>query len=397
MNFQFLIFNFQLRFKFLTTCYFLLITCLFLYSFTQVDLSLTLSHVSIVQQAEKWFQHIGYYQRPLATELYVGILIILFIFYAVWFGFAAKNKISSKQLWILIFGTAIILLVSYNAFSYDLFNYVFDAKVVTHYHLSPYQYKALDFPGEPMLSFMHSTHRTYPYGPAWLLLTIPFSFLGFDRLIPTLILFKLIAVSSYLGSCYFIAKILKFRKMGIAGLAFFALNPLVIIESLISAHNDIVMVCLALASVHFLLRKNYISGLGLLLVSIATKFATLFLLPAFIFRFVRKNEHIFFLLCFISMVLAAAIEAFASGQNKNPEIQPWYLILLVPWAGFINNKLITYLTAFLSFGLLLSYVPFLFAGQWPANIVTLKVELSIISLVFGLIIYLVSSKLLKAV
>jgi len=49
--------------------------CLLLFSYTQVDLSLTLSRVSIYQTVEKIFQHVGYYQRPLAASLYIVILI----------------------------------------------------------------------------------------------------------------------------------------------------------------------------------------------------------------------------------------------------------------------------------------------------------------------------------
>jgi len=64
------------------------------------------------------------------------------------------------------------LLFSYPFLSHDLFNYLFDAKIVTFYHQNPYILKALDFPSDPWLRFMHWTHRTYPYGPSFLFLTL---------------------------------------------------------------------------------------------------------------------------------------------------------------------------------------------------------------------------------
>lgn len=145
--------------------YFLVIISLFLYSFTQVDLGLTLTRLSIWQEAQRFFQHIGYFQRPLSAELYIGILTLLFVFYFFFLSFVKKNLISKKQLWTVIIATATLLTFSYNAFSHDLFNYIFDAKIVTYYNQNPYLHKALDYAGEPMLAFMHWTHRTYPYGP----------------------------------------------------------------------------------------------------------------------------------------------------------------------------------------------------------------------------------------
>ena len=49
---------------------------LFLYSYTQVDLNLTLSTVNIWQYIQKAFQYIGYYERTFSTLIYLGILAI---------------------------------------------------------------------------------------------------------------------------------------------------------------------------------------------------------------------------------------------------------------------------------------------------------------------------------
>src|SRR3989344_8778023 len=106
---------------------------LFLYSFTQVDLSLTLSQASIFQQVQKSFQYIGWFNRPLSTYLYIGLLVYLFCLFAITVLQAGKNKFSAKSIWTIIIVVTIILIPSYNAFSYDLFNYIFDARIVSNY------------------------------------------------------------------------------------------------------------------------------------------------------------------------------------------------------------------------------------------------------------------------
>ena len=156
------------------------VVSLFLYSFTQVDLGLTLSQASIIQTLQKSFQQIGFFNRPLSSALFIAVLISLFASYLGILYLSYKNKISRKIFWSLLLATTGILVFSYNAFSYDLFNYIFDAKIVTHYQQNPYFHKALDFPNDPMLSFMRWTHRLYPYGPAWLGITIPLSFAGLN-------------------------------------------------------------------------------------------------------------------------------------------------------------------------------------------------------------------------
>ena len=143
----------------------------FLYSFTQIDLSLTLSKASVWQDIQKSFQHIGYFQRPLSTLIFLILTLFLFLIYSLYLKFSLANKLTRKKVWYLIIFISIVLSFSYNAFSYDIFNNIFDAKILTYYHQNPFIHKALDFPNDPMLSFMHWTHRTYPYGPmAYLLL-----------------------------------------------------------------------------------------------------------------------------------------------------------------------------------------------------------------------------------
>jgi hypothetical protein len=376
----------------LSIAYIIVIFLLFLYSYTQVDLSLTLSQISIYQVVEKLFQHIGYFQRPISTYVYVSIVFLLFIFYGIFLHISRKDALPTKYLWRMLIAITIILSFSYNAFSYDLFNYIFDAKIVTHYHQNPYLYKALDFPKDPMLSFMHSTHRVFPYGPIWLILTIPLSFVGGNIFLITFYLFKLLSGAAYIGIAYFIKKILLALKVKNSsfGIIFFALNPLTIIEGIVSGHNDIIMTFFAISALYFLLRKKYILSFFLLLLSIGIKYGSLLLLPIFFLStFVKKiTVQTILVASFFLMILSVIFISFAFGQNKNSEIQPWYWLNVLPFAGLIpEQNILTFLIYFLSLGMLTIYIPFLFNGTWPMDIVLLKIYILVISLIVGTAAY----------
>src|SRR3990167_8613080 len=313
---------------------------LLLYSFTQVDLSLTLSQVSIWQGIQKFFQQIGYFNRPLSTVLFLGIIGGMFALYGITLSLIRKNIIDRKLLWKIIIFVSVILFFSYNAFSYDLFNYIFDAKIVTYYGQNPYEHKALDYPGDPMLSFMHWTHRVYPYGPIWLLITVPFSYIGLQFFLPTFLLFKLLIIGSFIGTVHYIEKISQklFPSDSMFNTIFFALNPLVIIESLVSAHNDIVMMFFAMMATYLLIEKKYALSFLVLLLSVGIKFSTLFLVPIFLYvlilNYKKKSvdwERIF-LLESIVMIIAVI---FSSART---ELQPWYFLWVVPFAAFISRK-----------------------------------------------------------
>jgi len=328
------------KLKLLFFSYLFLLSGFFIYSFTQVDLSLTLSRLSIYQAAEKSLQYLGFFQRPVSTILFVILLLLLFIFYLIFIYLAKIGKLRKRNLIILTFAAFIILVFSYNAFSYDLFNYIFDARIVSVYHQSPYLHKASDFASDPMLNFMRWTHRVYPYGPSWLLLTVPLTFIGMNYFLPTFFLFKLLIGFSFLGSCYLIYKISEkvFPEDKVLNTVFFAFNPLVLIECLVSAHNDIPMIFFFLLSIYLFLQKKKILSWLSNFFSIGVKFITggflpLFFLLEFLDRTGRKINWEKFFLTSVGLSLIAVVF-----ETIRTTFQPWYLILPLSLAAFVTKK-----------------------------------------------------------
>lgn len=374
----------------ITFLYLATLIALTIYSYSQIDLNLTLSSNSFYQNIQNTLILLGYFNRPLSTIIYIILLVFLSVSY---FAILKKYKdFSKKVIWRLIIVSSFLLLFSYPAFSHDIFNYMFDARIFTKYGLNPYSYKALDFSGDLWIRFMHWTHRSYPYGPVWLILTIPFSFLGLQKFTLTLLLFKLLFLGAYLLNCYLIYQIVEKldRQKALFSLSFFAFNPLILLETLASPHNDSLMLLFILLSVYLILKKKYIVSLLSMLVGVGIKFVSLPLLlvnffvtivkPKKIEVFVKKLLPIFLIIYFLS----------ASFVIYFREILPWYGITFIGLAALFNNKFIRLLSGGLSFGLLLKYVSFLYQGEWLVSSYNTFVIVLLV-LVFSLVVYYFAS------
>lgn len=363
-----LLHGFSHKEKILFALYSIVFFALFLYSFTQVDLGLSFAKSESLRTILSSFQHIGYFDRLVSTQLYIGIVIALTFLYCMLLTWTHRKQLSKKFVWSLIVLGTIALTFSYNAFSYDLFNYIFDAKIVTYYQSNPYLHKALDYPADPMLAFMHWTHRVYPYGPIWLLITVPLSFIGLHIFLLTFLLFKLLTAFSFLGTVWMIGKIMQKinpQKETFA-LVFFGLNPLILIESLVSAHIDIVMMFFAVGSLFLLITNNYLKGYILLAVSIGVKFVTGVLLPIFVaIHLLERKKKKYSLEKLVLVMLGLLLIGVVLQAYQSGNFQPWYLLAPLSFATLFSYRYwILIPSVVLSIGALGLYIPYLFLGNF---------------------------------
>lgn len=331
--------------------YSLLLFFLGIYSYSQIDLNLTLFQASWFLAFQKWIIYLGYFNRPISTAIFIVIIVLLFVFYLLFFWH--RNKISRRDLAILLGALAVLGLVSYPAFSHDLFNSIFYPRLIFEHGANPYNATALMYPADPWTRFMHWTHNTYPWGPVYLGLSIPFYLLGFGKFVLTLINFKLLHVLAYLGSAYFI-----FRLAGTGGAIFFALNPLIILEAVVSGHLDIVMLVFSLASVYFV-RKNIILSFLLMILSVGVKFVTALFLPVLLWWTRFSEDMRMKALLFLSF-LGVAMQIYFR------DLLPHYFIVPLGVAAlFPRQKYLFTFSLLISLVLLLvRYLPFLYSGQW---------------------------------
>jgi Gpi18-like mannosyltransferase len=361
---------------------------LFLYSFTQIDLNLTLSRVSVWQKLEKVFIYLGYFQRPTSTVIYLTIIFLLFVFYGLILWLARKGKLQMNQLRRLIGLTVLILFLAYPAFSHDIFNYIFDAKIVAYYHQNPYQVKPLDFPDDPMTRFMHWTHRPSIYPPLWIGLSlIPFV-LGLGFFLLRLLAFKALMLGCYLGTIWLILRISEELnpQQKIFRVAFYAFSPLVLIESLVSAHNDGVMIFFALLGLYLFLKKKLLPSFLSWLFSIGIKYITAILFPVFAFAVWQKMriKKVDYQKLIFMAILATFFAIFATSYRLG--LQPWYLLWALPFVALKAEKgFLAWLTTGLSLGCLWRYAPFLYYGNWDPPIPTMMFWLTILPVALALL------------
>lgn len=332
-------------------CGFLLLFTIFSYVF--VDLNLTYLKV--------FYSGFYFANRLLATIFYISSVVIFFIFYSVFIYLGVKKKINLKEILALLGMTALILFFSYPAMlSSDIFNYVATSKVLFFYHENPYLVMPIEFMGDPLLAFTHAANKFALYGPFWILLTgIPY-LLGSGNFIITLFSFKLLNILFYLGTIFLIWKIFK----NILSIILFALNPLVIIETLVSGHNDIAMVFLVLLSYFLLMRKKVFLGILFFILSILIKYATILLFPIFLYiiwKLVKNREIDWTKMYFFSTLLM--LIAFLLSPIRE-EIYPWYAIWFLSFSFLQNKKILAYISIAFSFGLLFRYIPFMLLGTY---------------------------------
>ncbi len=318
---------------------FFIIICLSIYSYALIDPNLTLvSHPWWIAFRDPMVI-LGYHMRPISAGIYITLLISLFLLHL--YMLKQYKKYSPFKIALGIGG---LLLVSYPMFSHDFFNYIFDAKILTFYGKNPYEYMPADFPADEWLRFMHWTHRSYPYGPSFLFVTLIPSFLAFGKFILNFVLFKLLFVISYIVGVYFLEKLHK------RWATILATHPLILIEGLVNAHNDMISVTFGIIGVYYLWQKRQIFSRVWLLLSAAVKYLTL---PVLILTKDNNKLNILSLCGQIALLFYLTIYS---------EIQPWYflpLFIFVP----VFPKLIDKIQIFL-LGLLLAYYPYIRYGGW---------------------------------
>lgn len=321
--------------------YYLTLILLLIYSFVHVDPSMTLINHPLWETFRNVMVQIGFHQRAYSTLLFVIIMTLLVIAHVKIMQIKKINPLRVAMV------TALILLLSYPFLSRDLFNYMFDARIVTWYQANPYIHAALDFPSDPWLRFMHWTHRTYPYGPSFLMMTIIPSLLSMGKFILSFIFFKGLWMGVYILGVATLNKINKSYAL------FFATHPLVIIEGLVNVHNDLLAVVFALLAI--LLRKNIFKWFSIL-ISIGVKYITIPGLLLIQHTKTPKRNVI------VSVVL---FTIFLGYLSLSGEIQQWYFLnylVLIPFVFFILRQFHIF-----TYGILISYYPYILYGAWDSQ------------------------------
>jgi hypothetical protein len=295
-------------------------------------------------------------------------LLVLFAWYGYFWRKAAAKQLTVHEL--CVYGGILIgvLFFSYPAFSNDIFNYIATAKVTNLYRENPYLVMPIDIPNEPMLKFLQAANKTALYGPTWIAMTVVPYVIGGGSLLATMYATKAIIAGLYLALSYLIWKFTR----RITAVVLFAFNPLVILETVVSAHNDVAMMFLAVAGFYALKHKRYAVSFLCMLLSVFVKGATLFLIPVFVYTWVQQKngkpewERIWTLSA-VSMFIIFLLSPIRE------EIYSWYFIWVFTFIALRDKfDLISYVGLGFTFGLPLRFFPFAYTGQWGGTAPVIK-------------------------
>ncbi|MDR0462917.1 MAG: hypothetical protein LBG64_01710 [Pseudomonadales bacterium] len=330
--------------------------------------------------------------RTLTAQVYAILISVSFIIYFFLIQKLLpklkKNQLAFKHVLFILLLSSFPLFFSYNSLSADVFNYIFNARMVVHYGANPHVQVAMDFPDDPMVRFMHNSHTYAPYGYGFTLLSLPFYLIGFDRFILQWFSMRVFAVLGLILTYLVIWKWWhhksKFKNENTFHPFWLFLNPLMLIEFISNSHNDVWMILPAMLSLFLIYKskrtwKVVLISLLLIAFSISVKYATLVLVPFWLYIVLEKPVVLWLKQTKIFKVFLKWFDAYffdiiALGMfvplltPRSQLFHPWYLSWSIVWLPFCKSKIVPIFLLAFSASAMLRYLPFLLAGNYEGSV-----------------------------
>ena len=361
---------------------------IFVYSYGFVDFNLTLSSHPVVMQFVTWCQSLAMFNRPLSLTVFLVITTLLFTLYFLTLRVAKAYMFTSFPYKLVII-LALIFALSYPFLSHDVFKYLFSGRMVVDYGLNPHLFSPDQVVGDDWLRFLRWVHTPSPYGPFMTVLASAYYLLGAGKFVPTLYLFKLDQIGWYILAIFLIGKlsgkITKSKNKAVISQLIFALNPLILVEWLVNAHNDAPMITLLLLSLYLLTQKKRLLSLTSLIFSVAIKYITIIFLPLIL---LKKRLKLTTMTYYLLSVLTLAPLLY----KYSFQYQPWYVTWLIPLVAILPLSPLTYIVTAYSLGSLLRYIPFIRTGLWGATPVTFALYSFAPPVIAGVVIFLIRAR-----
>jgi len=353
--------------------YFLLLVIYTVFSYSLTAPNLVLTSWSPYWQFQTWMWNSFFNNRLLLTNSYLILLISLFITY---FNIIKIWPKKQKMSWWVPLLIASPLIFSNNALSYDIFNYIFNAKMVVVYQANPHLQTALNFATDNWTRFMHNTHTPAPYFYGWTGLSLLPYFLGGGKFSITWLSFRLFSFLSFGLLSFSLIKNIKKQNIW---LLILLLNPLLLIEVVSNAHNDLWMMAPAITAMLLIITnkktsKTILLSLLLLLFSASIKLATLALIPIWLalvlpWKKVWPKLHEFILSSWPFLTSILLFLPLLTPRSK--QFLPWYLIWSLVWLPLINKKWQSWKISLLilSISSMFRYIPYLWMGNYDGDVI----------------------------
>jgi hypothetical protein len=216
---------------------------------------------------------------------FAGLLVALFAVYAIALGCVrqAPRRLVVGMALATTLASQVVLLPLPGLVSTDLFSYAFYGEVAGRLGGSPYVEVPNDYPTNPLYLLINPLWRDAPsvYGPVWIAISGVVGALWGGQVLPQVLAYRVLADLVHWLNLGLIWWTLRRLRPGAEpwGLALYAWSPLVVFEFAANGHNDGLLIAFLLLSMGLLARGRDWLGAGALLLSVATKYTTVLLLP----------------------------------------------------------------------------------------------------------------------
>lgn len=363
------------------------------WSYALTDPNLVLTSFAPYWNLQQWlWQNI--WQKPDVLSMsYLLIILSWFFSYALLVRSVLTDKHPMPKSYIQVLVLAICTsFLAYNALSHDVFNYIFNAKMVVEYRQDPHVHTAIEFPNDLWTRFMHNTHTPAPYGYGWTALSVlpffitqrwfTFSWLVFKslNLVAMLLLWQVLKKLN--------AEVLHYSPQEFEKNLFILFaNPLLLIELLANAHNDLWMLVPALCAILmvFRLRKRFellhlFIAIASYAFSLTTKWATVALIPVLgvilVWPYLKSvvQKTLAQLSNFIEQaslnwpITASMLMFLPLFTDRSQQFHPWYLLWSLVWLPLMKKGSWFSLLLLFSFSSMLRYLPWLYVGGYSPQV-----------------------------
>jgi hypothetical protein len=144
----------------------------------------------------------------------------------------------------------------------DLYLYNLYGRTISVYGANPIQYAPSSFPADTHLTWVHWKELRSSYGPVWLMISAGLSRIGVDSVTTTVVLYRVAAGVLHLLTIAVLWSALRSTdaRTATSRTLFYAWNPLVLLEVVGNAHNDVLVALFAVLLVTAAMRRVWLTS-----------------------------------------------------------------------------------------------------------------------------------------
>jgi len=179
-------------------------------------------------------------------------------------------------------------------FSGDIYLYMFYGRIVSRYAENPLLVRPDVFQGDPHLLWVYWKWLPSAYGPVWLMFSGALSGIAGNALFANIFTYKVGALGLHLLTIAVVWSVLKRVRPELAawGAIFYGWNPLVLLETVGSGHNDVMVALFVALSMGAAMYKRWPLAVFFLVGAAMVKLTALILLPALLLAWVLSQPDL---------------------------------------------------------------------------------------------------------